>query len=139
MSLMQINYTPDNKGLKDFGKIALVAAIAIPLLLYFVKGLALQWVAVIFAAGCTIFLSSLISLKLTRLIFIGLTMLTMPIGLVVNFILMSLFYFLLLTPVGLFFRLIGRDALSRKFDSTQKSYWQKHNPPESFERYFRQF
>jgi hypothetical protein len=52
---------------------------------------------------------------------------------------MAIFYFLLLTPLGLLFRLMGRDALGRKFDSNTNSYWIARRSPEKLDRYFHQF
>jgi hypothetical protein len=64
---------------------------------------------------------------------------TLPIGFVISLILMSVFYFGLITPVGLVFRLIGRDVLSRKFDPKASSYWVPHEQASKPERYFQQF
>ncbi len=44
-------------------------------------------------------------------------------GWVMTRVLLTIFFFLVLTPVGLVFKLIGRDALSRKLDRDAKSYW----------------
>lgn len=139
MSLVEINWHPRRKQLRSFGKIALIVTTVISLLLYVLKGVAIQWALAIFAVGFFIFLSSIISLRLTRAIYVVLMAVTFPIGLVVSFMLLAIFYFLLLTPLGLIFRLIGRDALCRKFDPTIESYWQQRKPPESFEYYFHQF
>lgn len=139
MSFVEINWRPKQKKLRNFGKIALAASVIISLLFYLLKGAAIQWALTIFAVGFTIFLSSVISLRLTRMIYVGLVAVTFPIGLVLSFTLLMAFYFLLLTPLGLFFRLIGRDALGRKFDSTAKSYWQQRNQPKNSEYYFHQF
>ncbi len=139
MSLIEINWSPNRKELRKFGIIFLIASTLIALLLYLLKGLGIQWMAVIFAVGFVIFLSSVLSLKVTRGIYLGLILLTLPIGLVVSFTLMAIFYFLLLMPIGLIFRLIGRDALGRKFDSTVDSYWVPRQPPDSLDRYFHQF
>jgi hypothetical protein len=139
MSFVEINWRPKQKQLRNFGKIALIATAIISLLLYVLKGTAIQWVSIIFAVGLIIFLSSIISLRLTRAIYVVLTAVTFPIGLVVSFMLLSAFYFLLLAPLGLLFRLTGRDVLGRKFDSTAESYWQQRNPPKKSEYYFHQF
>jgi len=108
-------------------------------LLYLVKGLAIYWTLIIFAVGLAIFISSIFSLKLTRAIYVCLTAATLPIGLAVSFILLAVFYFLLLAPLGLLFRFVGRDPLQRKFDSTADTYWLRHHPPENLDRYFQQF
>ena len=139
MSLIEIDWNPKNKQLQNFGKIALAATFIISFLLYLLKGVAIQWVLIICAFGFITFIISKISLKLTKMIYLGMILLTMPIGWVVSFILMAAFYFLLLAPLGLFFRLIGRDPLYRKFDPTAKSYWMSRRPPKGLEQYFHQF
>lgn len=139
MSLMKINWNPDHKELRKFGIISLISSALIALLLYVLKGLGIQWAAAIFLVGLIIFVSSMISLKVTRGIYLGLILLTMPIGCVVSFTLLTIFYFFLLTPLGLLFRLIGRDALGRKFDSNTNSYWIFRRSPENLDRYFHQF
>jgi hypothetical protein len=139
MSLIEIDWNPKNKQLKNFGIIALVATTLISLLLYLLKGVAIQWVSIILAFGIIIFIASLISLKLTKMIYLGMILLTLPIGFVVSFVLLAAFYFLLLTPLGLIFRLIGRDPLCRKFDANAKSYWISRHPPKGLEQYFHQF
>jgi hypothetical protein len=139
MSLIEINWHPGTKDLRNFGAIALIASALIALLFYVLKGLGIQWTAIILAVGFIIFLSSFLSLRLTRMIYLGLILLTLPIGWLVSFILLAAFYFLLLTPLGLLFRLIGRDPLRRKFDSTADSYWLTRKPPDKLDRYFHQF
>jgi hypothetical protein len=139
MSLIEIDWNPKNKQLKNFGKIALVATTVISLLLYFIKGVAIQWITIILAFGIIIFIISLTSLKLTKLIYLGMILLTLPIGFVVSFVLLAAFYYLLLTPLGLIFRLIGRDPLYRRFDKNAKSYWLTRHPPKGPEQYFHQF
>jgi hypothetical protein len=139
MSLMEINWRPNRRELRSFAVAALIASAVVSLLLYVLKGLVIQWVAIIFAAGFITFLSSFICLKITRIIYLGLILLTFPIGYAVSFILLAAFYFLLLTPLSLFFRLIGRDILCRKFDSNAESYWLSRQPPKNLDNYFHQF
>jgi hypothetical protein len=139
MSLIEIDWNPKSKQLRNFGKIALAASVIISLLLYLLKGIAIQWCLIIIAFGFMVFIISMISLKLTKMIYLCMILLTMPIGWVVSFILMVAFYFLLLAPLGLIFRLMGRDPLCRRFDPTAKSYWLSRQPPKGPEQYFHQF
>ena len=139
MSLIEINWNPNRKELRNFGIVAFIASALLSLLLYLFKGLGIQWAAIIIAAGFIIFLTSMIFPKLTRFIYLGLILVTLPIGYMVSFILLALFYFLLLTPLGLLFRLIGRDPLRRKFDSTADSYWLTRKQSDRLNRYFHQF
>ena len=137
--LIEIEWHPTPKQLRVFGVGGLLASIAAALVLHVVWGAAVLWTIVVLAAGTALCLCSLVSPRLTRFLYTGLTLVAMPIGLTVSFVLLAAFYFLLLTPVALFFRLIGRDALYRRFDAATKSYWVPHKPSEDMERYFHQF
>jgi hypothetical protein len=139
MSMIEINWRPKHKELRNFGLIALIASVTISLLLYLLKDLGKQWILVITSTGSVIFLCSLISDELTRIIYITLTLITLPIGWVMSFIVLAIFYFLIITPLGLVFRLTGRDPLHRKFDSRTESYWLRREPPDTIDRYYHQF
>ncbi len=60
-------------------------------------------------------------------------------GVVTTFIL-SVVFFTLFVPVGLFFRLIGKDHLDRKRDPAAKSYWRQRSgerlDPEQYTQQF---
>jgi hypothetical protein len=139
MSLIEINRHPKNKELRNFAIIALVASVIIALLLYLFKGVPIQWAVIIVTAGFGIFLSSFVSLKLTRIIYLGLVLVTFPIGWAISMILLTAFYFLLLTPLGFLFRLLGRDPLCRKSDPGAKSYWLDRRQTDDLDRYFHQY
>jgi len=139
MSLIKINRSPSPRELRSFATIALIASALISLLLHLLKGLSIQWAAIIFAAGVVIFISRLVSLRLTRIFYLALILLTFPIGFCVSFILLAAFYFLVLTPLAIVFRLLGRDPLRRKSSPSEKSYWLTHRQPEGLDRYFQQF
>jgi hypothetical protein len=44
-------------------------------------------------------------------------------GAVMTFAILSLTFFLIITPMGFILRLFGKDLLQRKFDSRKQSYW----------------
>jgi len=137
--LIEVQWHPTSKQLRVFGVGGLLASIIAALVLHFVWGAALLYTVVVLVAGATICLCSLTSPAATRILYLGLTLVAMPIGFVVSIVLLAAFYFLLLTPVALVFRLIGRDALCRRFDAATESYWVPHKPSEDMERYFHQF
>ena len=139
MFLAEINWHPSRKELRTFAIIALLAATLVALLLWRFKGLGIRWTAVIISFGTVILLSSFISLRLTRLIYLGFILATLPIGLLVSFLLFAIFFFGILTPLALVFRLIGRDTLHRKFDPDTDSYWIAHRQPDNLDQYFHQF
>ena len=139
MALVEVNYNPNPKELRLFGTIAMIATTIISLLLHLTKGLILKWCLVIIAVGLVIFILSRISLSVTKGIYISFTLLTLPVGIVVSYVLLGVFFYLILAPIGLFFRLIGRDILYRKFESNNNSYWVKRKRQEDLKHYFRQF
>jgi hypothetical protein len=139
MSMIEINWNPKKKELHSFGIIALIAAVLLSLILYLLKHPAIHWIVLINSLGIIIFLCSLISARVTRLIYLGLILLTYPIGYVMSFMVLALFYFLIITPFGLIFRLAGKDPLYRNFDRAAKSYWLKRQSPDKLDRYFHQF
>jgi multisubunit Na+/H+ antiporter MnhB subunit len=139
MALVEINWNPDRRQLRVFGIGALAILTTVAALLHYLRGLPAAWAAALSAVGLAIFLVSLASPGLAKRIYVTLTVVTLPIGIAVSFVLMAAFYFLILTPVGLFFRLIGRDTLRRKFDRNAATYWIPRRPPETSDRYFHQF
>jgi hypothetical protein len=139
MSLMQIEWHPGCRQLRVFGVSGLLASVVAGVVLHWVWGAALGWSLAILAAGAGLFLCSLISLRVTRVLYLGLTIPMLPLGYLVSFLLLAGFYFLVLTPIALVFRLIGRDPLRRRFEAAAESYWVPHRPSEETERYLHQF
>lgn len=60
---------------------------------------------------------------LVRPFFYAWMSLAVVLGFVMTRVILTIFFFLVLTPVGLFFRLIGRDAMHRKIDRKAATYW----------------
>ncbi len=139
MSIVTVNWKPSQRDLKGFRRIALMVLPLVGLVLHFVKQVDWRWCMAIGSMGGIIWASGLISYKLTRVIYLILVALTLPIGLVLSLTIMALFYFGIITPLGLLFRVIGRDAMCRRFDAEAKTYWVPHEPSRAAERYFQQF
>ncbi len=137
--LIEVQWHPTPKQLRVFGVGGLLASVVAALVLHFVWSAAALWTIIVLAAGAALCLCSLISPAVTRILYLGLTLVALPIGFVVSFVLLAIFYFLLLTPVAFIFRVIGRDVLCRRFDAAAESYWVPHKPSEDTERYFHQF
>ncbi|KIX15639.1 hypothetical protein X474_03070 [Dethiosulfatarculus sandiegensis] len=60
-------------------------------------------------------------------------------GYFVSRIILTILYFLVITPIGLFMRLLGKDILDKKMDSKQ-SYWHRRanqsNDPARLEKMY---
>jgi hypothetical protein len=74
-----------------------------------------------------------------RPIFVGWMILAFPIGWTVSLILLGLVYYGLFLPLGLVFRLMGRDALLLRPRPGLTTYWTPRSAPADIRRYFRQF
>lgn len=48
---------------------------------------------------------------------------------IVNPVVMGLIFFLMITPIAVVMRLLGRDQLRLKWDPEARSYWIEHDPP----------
>jgi hypothetical protein len=70
---------------------------------------------------------------------VGLSVVAFPIGFVVAYVILGVLFFVLITPLGLAFRLIGRDPLKRRFEPEVPTYWEPSGPARSMESYFKQF
>jgi hypothetical protein len=62
-----------------------------------------------------------------------------PVAFVVQRLLLGVFFYAVLAPVGLAMRLFGRDPLKRRFDPAAASYWEAGRPAAGMRRYFRQY
>ncbi|MFQ5428880.1 MAG: hypothetical protein ACE5E1_01110 [Phycisphaerae bacterium] len=147
MSLLQVDLNPPPRTLRQFGLIGLAGFGALAVLARF------QWL--LFAAlpdsavGSTVYalaglamfcgLFAMLAPTWLRPLFVVMTLITLPIGWVVSYLVMFVIFYVVLTPVGLVFKLIGRDAMNRQFDRSSATYWIKRTPPASAGRYFRQF
>ena len=61
------------------------------------------------------------------------------IGIVVSNALLTAFYYLVITPVGLLMRALGRDPMQRRLDPAATTYWRDAEKGVDPRRYFRQF
>ena len=146
-SVIDLNLKPEAKTLRQFGWIALVgfgfvAALAWYEKLIFSFGLgdARPIVAGGFAAlaGISAFFS-LVYPKANWPIYVGLAILTFPIGFVLSYLIMATLFYLIITPVGLLLRLTKTDPMNRKLLPEAETYWVDAGPPRPSESYFKQF
>ena len=67
------------------------------------------------------------------------SLIAFPIGMVIGTLALVLVFYGVITPIGLVFRLIGRDPLHRRYDREASSYWIERRPRPAAKRYFQQF
>ena len=139
--MIKIDLKPKPEFLRQF---ALVTIFGLPLLTAAVLRIAgaFAWdhPALLAAGGlgllqCAIAFAG--SLHLTRAIYVVLMCVSFPIGFVVSSVLLVAIYFLVFTPIGLVFRLIGRDTMGRRLDPARTTYWHERPAPRPLTSYFK--
>jgi len=63
----------------------------------------------------------------------------MPIAFVVWYTVLAILYYLIVAPMALAMRLLGRDPLKRRLKLSHPSDWETHVAPQEAERYFRMY
>ena len=139
MGMIPLDLDPPPKKLRQFGWIAPVMLLVIGGVMRWRFGMPVAGVAALGVAGVVILIASLVSPKLVRPVYVAMVVAGYPIGWVVSHLVMFVVYFGVITPVALVFRLLGRDPLHRRWDPGCDTYWTRHPPCDSSERYFRQF
>ena len=147
MALVELNLNPDRKQLRTFGLIGLVVFGGLGgwawhngTLMGFSLGAFQQPVAVVLgglAGFCG--LCSVVFPAGNKPLFVGLSVITLPIGFVISHLILFTMFFVVMTPIGLLLRLSGRDPLARSLEPAQNSYWGARAPQPPVDRYFRQF
>jgi Saxitoxin biosynthesis operon protein SxtJ len=74
-----------------------------------------------------------------RFVYVGWMILAFPIGWTVSQIILLVMFFGLFTPIGLIFRLLGRDTLLRTRRPELETYWKPKPSSPDLRRYFKQF
>ncbi len=136
--MIELNWSPDHKTLKQFGLIGLLGFPGGGAVAYWVWQM--PTLAVVLAGlGVAVWLLSMIHAPSVRYVYVAMSVAAYPIGFVVSHTVLAAVYYLLFTPMGLVFKLIGRDALERRLDRESATYWQPHPAANSTDRYFKQF
>ena len=90
--------------------------------------------------GSTLIVFGAIWTRALKCIYIAWMALAFTLGFVMSNVILTLFFFLLVTPIGLLSRLFGKDFLARKLDRPGASYWisraRETRTAESYERQF---
>lgn len=128
---------PSASDLRGFRLIVALGGLALSLILYFLKhrhGAALGLVSAAFSLALLSFVPGL-----GRWLFAGWMGLGMALGRVTTPILLGVVWLVLFAPLGLVFRLMGRDAMKRRFPASEATFWEPHDSNRKVASYFQQF
>jgi hypothetical protein len=138
MSLVRINKAPSRRELAWFGVFWLIFFVGAGVVFCSRDGSPGRAVAAWLVAVLVPVIGWLVP-AFMRIVYLGMSWLTFPIGYCVSYAVMAVVYYLVLTPVGWVMRLLGHDPLHRRFDARAQSYWVPRERDESIDRYFRQW
>jgi hypothetical protein len=134
MPLVALNWSPDTRVLRQFGWIACAVGVLGGSFVW--SG----WIATVaMALGVFSGAASLVRPAANRPLFVALSAMTYPIGLVVSLVVLAVLFYLVVTPVGLLLRLSGTDPLSRRSEPRSTTYWSEARPARPKSDYFRQY
>jgi len=134
MALFQVNREPTDRTLRQF---AAISTIALPALAWTTTHhIAATIVGAVLGAATA---ATWPRPQLLKRPFVWLSLVTAPIGMVLGEALLLAMYFGVFMPIGLLFKLIGRDPLDRQFQKSAESYWAPKKTSPNAAAYLRQF
>ena len=90
--------------------------------------------------GASLIIAGIIFPRTLKWIYIGWMSIAFVLGFVMAHVILTLLFYLVITPIGLVARLFGQDFLSRKLNRAAKSYWiPRDKKVKSAQDYERQF
>jgi len=112
---------------KEIRKFALVIAIALGVIgsFIYVKSGNFDVVGWLWGIGLLFLILGFIFPSVLRPIYMIWMLLAYFIGGVISRIILTVLFYVVLTPIGLVLRLFGKDFLDQKFEKNRKSYWVK--------------
>lgn len=141
--MIDIDWNPDREKLRQFGWFSLGGFGIIGTVLGWKFGwfAAENWIApgILWGIGVLSALLSLTAPSLLKPLYLVLTAISAVVGPVVATVIMGLIFLVVFFPIGVIFKMRGRDELQRYPDATLQSYWSPKPPPQSPDRYFHQY
>ena len=138
MSLVRIDHHPSRRQLAVFGIIWL-AFFGVLGTIALRQGGPIGQADVLWTLALAVPAAGLVSPGFLRIVYLGTAYATFPIGLLTSYVILTVVFYLVLTPIGLLMRLVGRDPMCRRFDRRAESYWVERPQDDDQTRYFRQF
>src|SRR5262245_40959544 len=83
----------------------------------------------LFGVGVLLMTLGAVCPAILRSVYVAWMSLAFALGWVVSTILLTLFFYFVVTPIGLLARALGKDFLERKWDQAAPSYWRPRRAP----------
>jgi len=135
MSLIEMNWHPKARQLRQFAGLCAVALPAIGWL----WGSSGTVVGTLALLGLAVAVAGTLVPPVVKPLYLLLSLVAWPIGLVVGELAMLAIYGLVFVPIAVGFRLLGRDALRLRMDRARATHWETKRPAKNAASYYRQF
>ena len=134
MTLIEIPWNPSDRQLRQFGAICMVM---LPTMAWWWQ-MDQRWIVTLGLLSVLLEVAAWVMPQAVKPVFVGCSLLAAPIGYVVGELTVLLIFLAVFCPLGLLFRLIGRDVLQRKSDPNATTYWKDKQQPKSLSSYYHQ-
>lgn len=137
--MLEIDWNPPHRILRQFSAVWFpLFALVVGLVVFRLGG---TWTApiAIWAVTAIIAIVGFAWPPFARPVFVGLMIVTLPIGWVVSHVLLALILFLVITPIGVVLRLRGHDLLQLRNDPRRTTTWHQSAPMRSASDCTRQY
>jgi drug/metabolite transporter (DMT)-like permease len=138
MQWSDISFTPSPRTLRQFAGLWLIFFGMFACVQGFVRHNSVAAV-VLAVLAVAVAVPGLVNPRLMRPVYVAATVLTFPIGWIVSKIILACMFFLVFTPVGIVFRLIGRDLLKLRRQPAAATHWIPKDISSDPRSYFRPF
>jgi Saxitoxin biosynthesis operon protein SxtJ len=138
MPLVSIDWRPAERRVRQFGLLGGFLFLAVAGWDAYRNGMSTT--AAAFAMLAAVFVvGGLAWPRAFRFVYIGMMVASYPVGWVMSHLLLFVIYFGVFTPLGLVFRLLGRDPLQLRPEPNATTYWRPKSTPDDPKRYLQQF
>lgn len=137
MRWSDIPFRPPRSTLRWFAGFVSVALLGLATVQYFHaenETLALLFLSLALMAA----LLGAIAPACLRPVFVGMMVVSYPLNWLVSHLILAFIFYCVFTSIGLFFKLIGRDALNRRREPERSTYWSDKPQARDIRSYFRQ-
>lgn len=116
------NLDTSRKALEKFSVQIGIAGVLIGALLFLAFDIQILGLALI-VFGALVFVLRLISLAVLRYVYIGWMATAFFIGTIISTIILIVFFYIVVAPIGFLGRIFGKHFLDRSWDTSKRSWW----------------
>jgi len=138
MALIEVDWRPPKKQLRQFAALFVVFAGGLGTLAWF-DGRPLLLSQTLWGLALLVGVLGLLAPAAVRPVWVVMMAAALPIGMVVSTILMLVIFYAILTPIGFAMRIAGYDPMRRHKPAGDPSFWIERRSVTDVRRYFRQY